>query len=160
MNYGTQTFIARLLEGSHEQHEFMVYFRHSKLKIKITPNGSLVSLPHEVSDCLRDDDDHCFDDVALLNSCNETSLEYIYKEIYKAIGEENRALVTEVDSFWDDFLGVVKRALYNYLDGEYQFKIDAEMKMLKRKKRKLQDFILESRDDTLYSNLKKPKVEE
>jgi RNAse (barnase) inhibitor barstar len=148
------------LDGSKKQHEFFVHFRHSKLKIIITPNGSLETETRDVIDCLKDDDDDQFDDLRCHFSFPvSTSLEEIYKVIYRAVGEENVERVREVDSFWDDFLGVVKRALWDYFDGDYQYSLEAEMKMLKRKKRKLQDYILENHNHVLYTNMKKHKSE-
>ena len=162
MDYRTQTFIARLLDGSTKQHEFMVYFRHSNLKIIITPNGSLEAVRREVLGCLKDDDDDgLFKDIFLPTPPYTSRLHHIYEDIYKVIGDENNERVAAVDSFWDDFFGQVKRALWDYLDGEYQFNMDAEIKMLKRKKRKLQDFLQEGMSDLYeYPRLKKHKGED
>lgn len=164
MDYGLKTRLASLIEGSKKTPAFPLFFRNSKVEVVINSNGDLAMRREAFVQCLNDDEENEFPSIFTkeeeFRSWEDVTITELHDKLFASFAPQpTDYLENRASFFWKDFVGVLHRALRDYLEGKFSAKLEMRAKEFTHKKRKL-DEMLENEMTTsndLYSNLKRPR---
>lgn len=144
MDYHTQTWLAKLVDGFHGDLTFTVYYRNSRVSAHVWPNGTLGMSRIDFKTCLNDDVKDTDKIHFTVDSVGPINIQCMYAQlvdVLEAGPEEMRAVnqCARAKIFWADFSNVLKHALWDYLEGEFKEKLKKRACTLVHKKRKLKE---------------------
>lgn len=168
MDFITRQNIAQFVDGMKQCH-FNLYFGAVKAQVIINTDGGDLHMRYDdFLKCVNDgEDNRSHFKVSLPDNPREWELIPISKlhdGLFAALEkeEENLKKSNQANQFWSDFVSILHKALIEFFEGKFQFKLQKKIQNLDHKKRKLDHMLNrnEFASGDLYINVKRFKSEE